>query len=49
MEPYCAACSAPVGIFTADGDEWRHYRGEGPKFERYDQGHAPVIGWRPAR
>jgi hypothetical protein len=46
MAPYCAVCSAPVGIFTADGDDWRHYR---DKFERYDAGHTPVIGWRPAR
>ena len=49
MAPYCAVCSAPIGIFTADGDEWRHYRLNGSKFERYDAGHAPVTGWRPAR
>jgi len=51
-EPYCTVCTAPTGIFAAHGGEWRHYRWDyapGSKPVVYDAGHAPVIGWRPAR
>jgi len=51
-EPYCTLCGAAVGIFTANGDIWRHYRwGYAPdsKPQVYDAGHEPQIGWRPAR
>ena len=51
-EPYCTACGAAAGIFTAYGDSWRHYWWDyapGSKPEVYDAGHDPVIGWRPAR
>ena len=51
-EPYCTACGAAAGIFTAYGDTWRHYRWDyapGSKPEVYAAGHDPVIGWRAAR
>jgi hypothetical protein len=50
-EPYCTTCGASVGVFPVLGDGWRHYQGEGitAKAQPYDTGHAPVIGWRPAR
>ena len=51
-EPYCTRCGAAAGIFAAHGGDWRHYRWDyapGTKPEVYDAGHAPVIGWRPAR
>jgi hypothetical protein len=50
-EPYCTACGAAAGIFTAYGDSWRHFRWDyapGSKPEVYDAEHDPVIGWRPA-
>ena len=51
-EPYCTVCGAPAGIFAACGGDWRHFRWDytpGSKPVVYDAGHAPVIGWRPAR
>lgn len=51
-EPYCTVCSAQAGIFSANGGDWRHYRWDhapGSKPQVYDAGHAPVVGWRPAR
>ena len=50
-EPYCMVCAAAVGIFTAHGDQWMHFRWDytpGSKPEIYDAGHDPVISWRPA-
>jgi hypothetical protein len=50
-EPYCTVCRAAAGIFTAHGDQWRHYRWDyapGSKPEVFDAGHDPQIGWRPA-
>ena len=49
-EPYCMVCDAAMGIFTAYGDGWMHYRWDyapGSKPEVFDAGHAPQIGWRP--
>jgi hypothetical protein len=51
-EPYCTRCGAAAGIFAAHGGHWQHYLwgyAPGTKPEVYDAGHAPVIGWRPAR
>jgi hypothetical protein len=51
-EPYCTACGAAAGIFTAHGDRWRHYRWDyapGSKPQVQNAGHEPQIAWRPAR
>jgi hypothetical protein len=50
-EPFCARCGAPVGIFLAHGQGYRHYRGvltATSKPKPYKADHAPVIAWRPA-
>jgi len=51
LEPYCTQCGATAGVFTALGADWRHYTGqaEDRSAQPFDPGHAPVIGWRPAR
>jgi hypothetical protein len=51
LEPYCTACGARAGVFTALGGDWRHYAGHAADrtARPFDAGHAPVIGWRPAR
>ncbi|HEX3714694.1 MAG TPA: hypothetical protein VHV09_18010 [Trebonia sp.] len=51
LEPYCTACGAKAGVFTARGPDWRHYAGdaEDRTATPFDPGHAPVIGWRPAK
>lgn len=48
-EPYWAACGGFVGIFTATGDDWTHYRitGDG-KSQPFAEPHVPVVGWRLA-
>jgi hypothetical protein len=43
--PYCAICGARIGVFAAQGGDYRHYRGEANP-ESYEANHAPVIGWR---
>jgi hypothetical protein len=51
QEPFCAACGAPVGIFLAHGQDYRHYRGvltPTSKPRPYKADHTPVIAWRPA-
>jgi hypothetical protein len=51
-EPYCTRCGASAGIFIAHGCNWQHYRWDhapGSKPEVFEAGHAPLIGWRPAR
>jgi hypothetical protein len=50
LEPYCTRCGAKAGVFTARGDDWRHYAGtlEARTARPFDAGHQPVIGWRPA-
>ena len=50
LEPYCTRCGAQAGVFTAYGNDWRHYAGaaEDRTARPFDAGHAPVIGWRPA-
>jgi hypothetical protein len=48
-EPYCTTCGMPVGVFTAYGNSWRHYQGEGTAASRavpYEAGHTPAVGWR---
>jgi hypothetical protein len=46
-EPFCATCSAPLGVFTADGPYYRHYQqGEDGDSHRYSVDHPTVIGWR---
>jgi hypothetical protein len=51
LEPYCSHCGAKAGVFTALGGDWRHYAGdaEDRTAKPFDAGHAPVIGWRPAK
>jgi hypothetical protein len=44
--PYCAVCGAPIGVFTALGDDYRHYRNEANPAP-YDANHVPVVGWHP--
>jgi hypothetical protein len=48
-EPFCAACTEPIGIFLRLGLEWRHYSCDEPggPFEIFDPGHEPVVTWRP--
>jgi hypothetical protein len=48
-EPYCAICSGFVGIFSAQGGDWMHYRisGDGAP-QPYTESHVPVVGWRLA-
>jgi ribosomal protein S27AE len=51
QEPFCARCGAPVGIFLAHGQDYRHYRGvltATSKPKPYKTDHAPVLAWRPA-
>ena len=48
-EPFCVKCGAPVGIFLAHGNEYRHYRGglsPASKPKPYKTDHAPVVGYR---
>jgi len=54
-EPYCTRCGAPAGVFTALGDDWRHYAftpddgtPEAGRARPFTADHAPVIGWRLA-
>jgi ribosomal protein S27AE len=50
-EPFCARCGAPVGIFLAHGQDYRHYRGvltATSKPKPYKADHTPVIAWRRA-
>lgn len=51
LEPYCTQCEAKAAVFTALGGDWRHYCGdaEDRTARAFDPGHAPVIGWRPAK
>jgi hypothetical protein len=51
LEPYCSACGAKAGVFTALGGDWRHYAGDAEDHtaKPFDAGHAPVIGWRPVK
>jgi len=51
LEPYCTECGAKAGVFTALGADWRHYAGdaEDRTAKPFDAGHAPVVGWRPAK
>jgi hypothetical protein len=51
LEPYCTACGAKAGVFTALGGDWRHYAGDAADrtARPFDAGHAPVVGWRPDR
>jgi hypothetical protein len=50
LEPYCTRCGAAAGVFTAQGNDWRHYAPtpEGNRPRPCTADHAPVIGWRPA-
>jgi hypothetical protein len=48
-EPYCGSCGAPLGIFTADGPYYRHYRDTADGYcQRYSVDHPTVISWRQA-
>jgi hypothetical protein len=50
-EPFCARCGAPVGIFLAHGQDYRHYRGvltATSKPKPYKADHVPVVAWRRA-
>jgi len=51
LEPYCTECDAKAGVFTALGDDWRHYAGdaEDRTVQPFDPGHPPAVGWRPAK
>ena len=51
IEPYCSACTAPIGVFIGHGSAYLHYTGEGTvasPVELYDAGHEAVVAWRPA-
>jgi hypothetical protein len=50
FEPYCTRCGAAAGVFTALGNDWRHYAltPDNGTFRPFNSDHAPVIGWRPA-
>lgn len=47
-EPYCLTCQQPIGVFSATGQAWRHYRGDGitTRPEPYETDHRPALGWR---
>jgi hypothetical protein len=51
MEPYCLVCDAQVGVFSAHGPEYRHFKGvlsAVSKPRPYKADHAPKVAWRPA-
>ena len=49
LAPYCLTCGSEIGIFTGSSPDWKHYRATGQSgIERFDPGHAPEVGWRPA-
>jgi hypothetical protein len=50
LEPYCTRCGATAGVFTALGNDWRHYAVtlDTGTARPFNADHAPVIGWRPA-
>ena len=48
-EPFCAECSASIGVFLRYGMDWRHYRGDGAaigQIELFDPDHDPIVAWR---
>jgi hypothetical protein len=49
LEPVCAICGDPIGIFYDHGNDWQHFTGDGTAASPVvvtDVGHQAVASWR---